>query len=99
MAASGRSHKLFTRSLLLLWHEGRDWRFSGETPPMMGLALGLFIGLFAFGATLLGWNDPSGNLQLALFMSFLFGVVCSSEERRVGTECVSTCRYRWSPDH
>src|SRR3546814_17337359 len=21
-----------------------------------------------------------------------------SEERRVGTECVSTCRYRWSPD-
>src|SRR3546814_12585857 len=22
-----------------------------------------------------------------------------SEERRVGTECVSTCRYRWSPDH
>src|SRR3546814_12958568 len=22
-----------------------------------------------------------------------------SEERRVGTECVSTCRYRWVPDH
>src|SRR3546814_18601594 len=22
-----------------------------------------------------------------------------SEERRVGQECVSTCRYRWSPDH
>src|SRR3546814_10004799 len=22
-----------------------------------------------------------------------------SEERRVGTECVSTCRYRWSPEH
>src|SRR3546814_9248663 len=22
-----------------------------------------------------------------------------SEERRVGTECVSTCRYRWSPHH
>src|SRR3546814_10966770 len=22
---------------------------------------------------------------------------CSSEERRVGKECVSTCRYRWSP--
>src|SRR3546814_18835030 len=22
-----------------------------------------------------------------------------SEERRVGTECVSTCRYRWSPYH
>src|SRR3546814_19468670 len=22
-----------------------------------------------------------------------------SEERRVGKECVSTCRYRWLPDH
>src|SRR3546814_12191308 len=22
-----------------------------------------------------------------------------SEERRVGQACVSTCRYRWSPDH
>src|SRR3546814_20133106 len=22
-----------------------------------------------------------------------------SEERRVGQECVSTCRYRWSPAH
>src|SRR3546814_12422474 len=24
---------------------------------------------------------------------------CSSEERRVGKECVSTCRSRWSPYH
>src|SRR3546814_17790158 len=25
--------------------------------------------------------------------------IVRSEERRVGKECVSTCRYRWSPDH
>src|SRR3546814_20343677 len=25
--------------------------------------------------------------------------VVRSEERRVGKECVSTCRSRWSPDH
>src|SRR3546814_16165188 len=25
--------------------------------------------------------------------------LCRSEERRVGTECVSTCRSRWSPYH
>src|SRR3546814_19130372 len=25
------------------------------------------------------------------------GGVSRSEERRVGKECVSTCRYRWSP--
>src|SRR3546814_15586179 len=33
----------------------------------------------------------------------LFGnrrvVIFRSEERRVGKECVSTCRYRWSPSH
>src|SRR3546814_15413413 len=26
-------------------------------------------------------------------------MVGRSEERRVGKECVSTCRSRWSPDH
>src|SRR3546814_15266666 len=25
--------------------------------------------------------------------------LCRSEERRVGKECVSTCRSRWSPSH
>src|SRR3546814_16667763 len=27
------------------------------------------------------------------------GMIVRSEERRVGTECVSTCRSRWSPYH
>src|SRR3546814_5689843 len=27
------------------------------------------------------------------------GVLVRSEERRVGQECVSTCRSRWSPYH
>src|SRR3546814_12684808 len=27
------------------------------------------------------------------------GLVARSEERRVGKECVSTCRSRWSPYH
>src|SRR3546814_2671461 len=28
-----------------------------------------------------------------------YNQVNRSEERRVGKECVSTCRYRWSPYH
>src|SRR3546814_16121149 len=28
-----------------------------------------------------------------------YGIVVRSEERRVGKECVSTCRSRWSPYH
>src|SRR3546814_6974969 len=32
--------------------------------------------------------------------SAVFGILnCRSEERRVGKECVSTCRSRWSPYH
>src|SRR3546814_20095041 len=33
-----------------------------------------------------------GDLRMAV-------AVVRSEERRVGKECVSTCRYRWSPYH
>src|SRR3546814_13752142 len=29
----------------------------------------------------------------------VMALVERSEERRVGTECVRTCRSRWSPDH
>src|SRR3546814_15594424 len=33
------------------------------------------------------------------WMVISLGEVDRSEERRVGKECVSTCRSRWSPDH
>src|SRR3546814_12900416 len=32
-------------------------------------------------------------------IGFSLAVKLSSEERRVGKECVSTCRSRWSPYH
>jgi hypothetical protein len=47
-----------------------------EVPCMLGVALACFIGLFAFGNQFLGWSDPHGQVQLGLFMSFLFGIVC-----------------------
>src|SRR3546814_7976115 len=36
-----------------------------------------------------------------LILGLLFGAptIVRSEERRVGKECVSTCRSRWSPSH
>src|SRR3546814_4292737 len=36
---------------------------------------------------------PAGELPLLVYPS------ARSEERRVGKECVSTCRSRWSPYH
>lgn len=43
---------------------------------MTFLALSMFIALFAFGGSYLGWHDPHGQVQLALFMAFVFGIVC-----------------------
>src|SRR3546814_15578817 len=49
-----------------------------------------------------------GGVYIAASLAWLWLVegVCPdrwdlvrSEERRVGKECVSTCRYRWSPYH
>src|SRR3546814_15618750 len=36
-------------------------------------------------------TDPNSNLSVVSLLR--------SEERRVGKECVSTCRSRWSPQH
>src|SRR3546814_10241455 len=40
-----------------------------------------------------------GRLESALIMEAMAYGCPRSEERRVGKECVSTCRSRWSPYH
>src|SRR3546814_21175995 len=48
--------------------------------------------------TPLGWSLVSFGLALtSLFASSVKPAASRSEERRVGKECVSTCRSRWSP--
>jgi hypothetical protein len=54
-------------------------REEGES--VLGLALAMFIALFGFGHELVGWSDPGGEVQLGLFMSFLFGIVCGYRTR------------------
>src|SRR3546814_14615966 len=51
-------------------------------------------------------NDPSkAASRISLkdvpvgVMAAAFFILMRSEERRVGKECVSTCRSRWSPYH
>ncbi|MBY0582694.1 MAG: hypothetical protein K2P68_07220 [Sphingomonas sp.] len=48
---------------------------------MAGLAMALFIALFAFGGRYLGWTDTGGHVQLALFTAFIFGIVCGTKIR------------------
>src|SRR3546814_4142480 len=49
---------------------------------------------------LLQCDDVRGQpCPVDVFVVEAWKLSCRSEERRVGKECVSTCRSRWSPDH
>ncbi|MFM9977286.1 MAG: hypothetical protein ACKVOP_04485 [Sphingomonadaceae bacterium] len=43
---------------------------------MGALALMMFVTLFAFGQKFIGWTDPHGKVQLSIFATFLFGIIC-----------------------
>src|SRR3546814_11664779 len=48
----------------------------------------------------LHWADPSSiAFIITLLQQIQAAPTLRSEERRVGTECVSTCRSRWWPYH
>jgi hypothetical protein len=71
-----RSRLLYQRVRALAGQGGHK-----KESPMLGVALICFVGLFAFGNTLLGWHDPQGQVQMGLFMAFLFGIVCGYRAR------------------
>src|SRR3546814_14935836 len=58
-------------------------------------------GFFAFLVLhdLIKSKDRLGGDQKADGLVMVKQDECRSEERRVGKECVSTCRSRWSPYH
>src|SRR3546814_18865031 len=49
------------------------------------------------GQNLLLFDPLDGSSNIDVNVSI--GTIFRSEERRVGKECVSTCRSRWSPYH
>ena len=48
---------------------------------MAFIAILLFVALFAFGRTYFGWDDPKGDVQLALVSAFVFGIICGFRVR------------------
>src|SRR3546814_13529743 len=44
-------------------------------------------------------NQPPEGYRGDYYVDEFTDTKLRSEERRVGKECVSTCRSRWSPDH
>src|SRR3546814_3901233 len=61
---------------------------------LMGMGLAYYMGWPLMGGLVFGLA-----LSVASTVVLLRALQGRSEERRVGKECVSTCRSRWSPYH
>ena len=48
---------------------------------MVAIAAAMFIALFGWGHDYFHWSDPSGKIQLALFTSFILGIICGYKTR------------------
>src|SRR3546814_11324081 len=75
-------------------------RFSGDARPLARRGRVCAGNLLGGAKLTLSYKPPSDIFQLPplharRFMSVKFSE--RSEERRGGKECVSTCRFRWSP--
>jgi hypothetical protein len=57
-------------------------KLAGEIRLMInGIAIALFIALFTFGRDYFAWGGRETEIQLALFASFLFGILASWRSR------------------
>ena len=68
---------------------------------MLGIKYPIFQGAMAWvsGGELAGAVSRDGGLGIIAGGGMEPELLRRSEERRVGKECVSTCRSRWSPYH
>lgn len=49
---------------------------------MSGLALAMFVGLFAWGQQIVGYSDPDGKVRFALLACFAFGLLIGYRAKR-----------------
>ena len=50
---------------------------------MVGIAAMMFVALFGWGQDYFHWSDPSGKIQLALFTSFILGIICGYKTKQL----------------
>lgn len=71
----GKLYPMFTGLNSNLTRRGTR-RYARILPVMVAIAAMMFVWLFGWGADYFQWFDPSGTVQLALFTSFILGIVC-----------------------
>ena len=49
---------------------------------IVAIAAMMFIVLFGWGEDYFHWSDPMGRVQLALFMSFVLGIICGYKTKQ-----------------
>src|SRR3546814_12018238 len=91
--STGRDNRMFVEGVLWIVRTGSPWR---DLPEAFGEWNSVFRRFSRWSAKGVWWrifealsDDPD----------FEYLIVDRSEARRVGKECVSTCRSRWSTDH
>src|SRR3546814_20015371 len=74
-----------------------------EEPGLIGafalLALVMCLVFRGLRTAMMARDDFSAMLAVGLTVSLGLQTLIRSDERRVGKECVRTCRSRWSPYH
>src|SRR3546814_21181539 len=86
--------------VLLLVSAGIEDVRTREIANWKNAAIALIAPLWWVASGLAPWPDMAIQIGLAVSVFAVFALVFAmgrSEERRVGKECVSTCRSRWSP--
>src|SRR3546814_9828620 len=74
--------------------KARTFRFNRTSAGMSAGMLALAVVGLVFPALFHGLHPEAGGIE-----ELRLSEIVRSEERRVGKECVRTCRYRWSPYH
>ena len=86
-----RGHELREGDMLTI--DGGDGRVIIGSVPLVPPATDANFG------TILGWADDFRRLRVRANADTPEDAAKRSEERRVGKECTSVCRSRWSPYH
>jgi hypothetical protein len=80
-APIGKLYRMFTLFCPNLARRALRLAGQGVSRTMVAIAAMMFVALFGWGQDYFHWSDPSGRVQLALFTSFILGIICGYKTR------------------